>query len=294
MKLNNWMKDIDSAKDLFAINIPGTHDCVTKYVQLSHISKTQDLTISEQLEIGVRALDIRVASKGERLKMVHGIAKAFNTPNKFGRQMDLEDVLSQCYSFLKQNPTETIIFLFKNDSNKENEKCFNNLFNTYLKGNENKWFLENRVPTLGEVRGKIYLIRRCKMENRPEYTSKNTGLDFSRWVEQDTAVPEPLTLETKGDHNAVFIIQDRFKYKPEERWSECLKPFLDKATPFDGTYIINYTSTAGGFKGPKRNSQYLNPHIMKYPFNSKNYYGTVYFDFPTPELMMKIIHLNFE
>lgn len=294
MKLNNWMKDIDPTKDLFALNIPGTHDCVTKYVQLSHISKTQDLTISEQLEIGVRALDIRVASKGERLKMVHGIAKAFNTPNKLGRQMDLEDVLLQCYSFLKQNPTETIIFQFKNDSNEENEKCFDNLFNTYLKGNENKWFLENRVPALGEVRGKIYLIRRCKMENRPEYTSKNTGLDFSRWVEQDTAVPEPLTLETKGEFGVEFIIQDRFKYKPEERWSECLKPFLDKATPFDGTYIINYTSTAGGFKGPKRNSQYLNPLVMKYPFNSKNYYGTVYFDFPTPELMMKIINLNFE
>lgn len=293
MKLNNWMKNIDPKKDLFTINIPGTHDCVTKYVQLSHISKTQELTISEQLEIGVRALDIRVASKGDRLKMVHGIAKAFNTPNKFSPQMDLGDVLSQCYSFLKKNPTETIIFQFKNDSNKENEKCFNNLFNTYIKGNESKWFLENRVPELGEVRGRIYLIRRCKMENKPEYTDKNTGLDFSRWVEQDTAVPEPLILETSGENRVKFIIQDRFKYKPEPRWSDCLKPFLDKAKPFDGTYVINYTSTAGGLKGPKRNSQYLNPLVMQYPFNAKYYYGTVYFDFPSPQLMMKIINLNF-
>ena len=295
MEINfkKWMEKLNSDTPLLQYNIPGTHDCVTQYVQFTHISKCQNSNIYEQLCIGIRALDIRVQSEGDRLKMVHGIAKAYNTPNKFGKQMDMADVLAHCYRFLDENPSETIVFQFKNDSGTENEKCFDNLFYTYIKGNEEKWFLENRVPTLGEARGKIYLIRRCKMQTKEEFTDLNTGLDFSKWVEQDIAVPEPLTLETGSADNAVFTVQDRFKYKPVPRWSECIKPFLDKSTPFDGTYIIDYLSTAGGFKGPYNNSKYINPHFMEYPLNNGFYYGTIYCDFPTTELTAKIISTNF-
>lgn len=292
MKLKNWMADINSNRDLLSLMIPGTHDCVTKYVQFEHISKTQDLTIYEQLNMGIRALDIRVESSGNRLKMVHGTAKAFTTPNKLGKQMDMEYVLGACYDFLRENPTETIVFQFKNDNGKENEKCFDNLFFTYISKNPEIWFSENRVPKLDEVRGRIYLIRRCKMADRQEFTAKNTGLDFSGWVEQDTVSPNPLTLNTGGEAPAKFIVQDRFKYKPQPRWEECIKPFLDKAKPFDGTYIIDYLSTAGGLKGPRKNAEYINPQFMKYPLDPAKYYGTIYCDFPTKELIMKIINSN--
>lgn len=293
MKLKNWMADIDGRRDLLSLAIPGTHDCVTKYVQLSHICKTQELTISEQLSIGVRALDIRVESGGDNLKMVHGIAKVFCSPNRLSKQMDLSYVLGQCYDFLRENPSEAIIFQFKNDSGKENEKCFDNLFFNYIAKNPEMWFCENRAPLLSEVRGKIYLIRRCKMADRIEFTEENTGLDFSGWVEQDTISPEPLTLNTGGKHPAKFVIMDRFKYKPAPRWKECLKPFLDRAEPFNGVYIINYLSTAGGLKGPKYNAGYINPRFIKYPLDHAKYYGTVYSDFPSRELTMKIINTNF-
>lgn len=293
MKLNNWMADIDGKCDLLSLAIPGTHDSVTKYVQLEHICKTQDLTIREQLDIGIRALDIRVESSGEQLKMVHGIAKVFCTPNKLGKQMNLSYVLDQCYEFLHENPSETILFQFKNDSGRENKKCFDNLFFNYISKETGKWFCENRVPLLEEVRGKIYLIRRCKMAERDEFNEKNTGLDFSGWVEQDTISPEPLTLNTGGSSPAEFIILDRFKYKPAPRWEECLKPFLDKADRFNGRYIINYLSTAGGLKGPKYNAEYINPRFITYPLDHAKYYGTIYSDFPTKELTMKIINVNF-
>lgn len=293
MNTAGWMKNIDGQTDLLRLNLPGTHDCVTRYVQFSHISKTQDLSIADQLLLGIRALDIRVESKGERLKMVHGIAKAYKSKNRLSGQMDLSDVLLQCYDFLEKNPSEAIVFQFKNDSGKENEVCFDNLFSTYIKGNESKWFLENRVPALEEARGKIFLIRRCKMRKRAEYTDENTGLDFSKWVEQDKAVPEPLTLKTDSKDGAEFIIQDRYKYKSIPRWSECIKPFLDKAEEFRGIYIIDYISTAGGFKGPRKNAQYINPEFLAYPLKKYCYYGTIYCDFPSRELTEKIIALNF-
>lgn len=289
-----WMSEIDDGANLFALNIPGTHDCVTKYVQFSYISRCQDKNIYEQLNMGVRALDIRVGAKNDRLVMLHGIAKAFDTPNKLGRQMDMDSVLSQCYKFLDENPGECIIFQFKNDSGKQMEQCFNNLFYTYIGKNPKYWYCENKIPALSEARGKIVLIRRCNMDaSNSEFTSHNTGIDFSRWVEQDTALPEALTLDTRSADGAKFIVQDRFKYKPEPRWNDCIKPFLDKRTAFDGTYVICYLSTAGGIKGPYNNAVYINQKFLDYSLDKSNYYGTIYLDFPTDELIEKIVSLNF-
>lgn len=292
MNLKKWMADIPDDFWLFRLNIPATHDCVTQFVQFSHISKCQNMNIYEQLGIGVRGLDIRVSGKGSRLKMVHGAAKAFNTKSHFSAQMDMADVLAQCYKFLEENKSETIIFQFKNDSGKEQEKCFDNLYNTYIKGNESKWFLENREPLMSEARGKIVLIRRCKMADRTEYTDKNTGVDFSKWVEQDSLNPKPLTLKTSGKNEMTFIIQDRFKYKPEPRWNKVIKPFLDRMKPFDNKYIINYISTAGGLKGPYNNSKYINPAFMAYPLKDGFYYGIIYMDFPDTDITEKIIKTN--
>lgn len=291
MNLKNWLKDIDGSAELLRLNLVGTHDCVTQYVQFSHISKCQNMNIYEQLCLGIRGLDIRVQAKGNRLGMVHGAAKAYNTPNRFAGQMDMADVLCHCYRFLEENPSETIIFQFKNDSGKEQEQCFDNLMSTYIAENKDKWFLENRSPLLNEVRGKILLIRRCNKDESKKYPL-GTGIDFSKWVEQDTAVPEPLTLKTGGANEMTFVVQDRFKYKPVPRWSCCIKPFLDTMGEFKGIYIINYLSTAGGLKGPYNNAKYINPQFMAYPLDDKKYYGMIYTDFPTPQLVKKIIETN--
>lgn len=293
INLCKWMEKLNGSRPVFEYNLAGTHDSVTQYVQFSYITRCQNMNIYDQLCIGIRMLDIRVKNDGERLKMVHAFARVFNTPNHFGRQMDLADVLNHCYRFLAENPSETIVFQFKNDSGKEYEKSFDNLFYTYIKGNENKWFLENRIPALDEARGKIILIRRCKMENRKEFTPLNTGIDFSHWTEQPEVVPNPLPLETEGENSVKFIILDRYMYKPVPRWSDCVKPFLDQAKPFSGEYVLNYLSTAGGLKGPRRNAKYINAQFLNYPLNKENYYGIICCDFPTEELTRKIIETNF-
>lgn len=292
--LKSWMAEIDGKRDLFSLDIPGTHDCVTQFVQLPNKYQCQDKNIYEQLCMGVRALDIRVASKRNRLVMVHAITKAFNEQSVLFGQMDLSDVLEKCYRFLDENKSECIIFQFKNDLANEMEHCFDLLFSTYIEANKNYWYCENRIPTLDEARGKIVLIRRCKMdENNPNYTDDNTGIDFSNWVEQRQAVPEALELETHSKDNAVFIIQDRFKYKPIPRWRECIEPFLNSRKAFDGKYVICYFSTAGGPKGPKANAKFINRKFMAYPIDNDVYYGTIYLDFPFKKLTTKIILNNF-
>lgn len=295
LNLNEWMKEIDDETNLFTLSIPGTHDSVTKYVQFSYITRCQDRSIFDQLNLGIRALDIRVKSDGETLAMVHSIAKAYAAPYHNAPQLHLDYVLEHCYEFLEKHPSEAIIFQFKNDNNKENEKCFDNLFYNYIKGNEDKWYLKAKAPTLKEARGKLVLIRRCHMnEENEEFTQENTGIDFSSWVEQDELVPDALPLKTNSTDNAVFLIQDRYKYKPEERWNEVIEPFLNNREEFKGEYVICYFSTAGGKKGPKANSDIINTKFMDYTIDKNKYYGTIYLDFPTEEITRKIINHNFE
>ena len=132
------------------------------------------------------------------------------------------------------------------------------------------------------------------MNKKAEYTDKNTGIDFSEWVEQTEAVPNPLVLKTGGEREMTFIIQDRYKYKPAPRWKECIKPFLDTMEPFNGTYIVNYFSTAGGLKGPYSNAKYINSRFMDYPLDRTKYYGIFYVDYPTAQLVEKMISTNFQ
>lgn len=287
INLCKWMERLNGSKPVLQYNIPGTHDSVTQYVQFSYITRCQGMNIYEQLCTGARLLDIRAESKNKRLKTVHAFAKAFNTPNHFGKQMDMEDVLNHCYRFLSENPGEAILFLFKNDSRGSDEQCLENLYNTYVKENKSRWFLENRIPALDEARGKLVLLNRCKTE-----AGKGLGIDCSDWRDQGKNVPEPLPLETGGEHSETFMIQDRYMYKPEEKWSFCVKPFLDEASAFGGTYKINYLSTAGGIKGPYRNSKYINAQFLNYPLDQHKYYGIICLDFPTAELSVKIIETN--
>ena len=280
MNLQCWMKEISGDVPLLSLNIPGAHNSAARLVQLPRRSQCQSLSIEEQLCIGVRSLDIRVKPKNGRLVLVHAFAKVFSEDKS---PMDLEEVLSQCLAFLSKNPSEAVILQFKNDNNRHQEQCFDCFLNTYLKDNETHWYLGNTAPSLQQARGKIVLVRRCQ-------TDKEIGIDFSSWEEQDEKIPEPLTLNTGKDS---FVIQDRYSYKPEDKWKEVVLPFLDSCSGFGGKYICNFTSTAGGIKGPRHNAEYINRRLFNYPLDKEKYYGTIYLDFADERLTSKIVALNF-
>ena len=72
--MKNWMKKLSDNINITEINIPGTHDSCTCKVRYAFIAKCQSKTIKEQLNSGIRFLDIRVEKEGSRLKLVHDIA----------------------------------------------------------------------------------------------------------------------------------------------------------------------------------------------------------------------------
>ena len=66
-----------------------------------------------------------------------------------------------------------------------NRFFFPAFYDRYIKDNENEWYLKNEIPTLGDCRGKMVLMRRCKVF--PWWKKgESCGLDFSRWPDQSS------------------------------------------------------------------------------------------------------------
>ncbi|MBR4240627.1 MAG: hypothetical protein IKR97_00230, partial [Eubacterium sp.] len=84
---SDWMSVIRDETKLTEITMPGTHDsCARKFHNedafgvLSGISKCQNLTIREQLDAGVRFLDVccEVDAGNHSVKTVHGSTDCWN------------------------------------------------------------------------------------------------------------------------------------------------------------------------------------------------------------------------
>ena len=68
--MKTWMTHIPDAYLISEINLPGTHDSCTCRVQFPFFSKCQQTTIAQQLNSGIRFLDIRVEKDGKNLKII--------------------------------------------------------------------------------------------------------------------------------------------------------------------------------------------------------------------------------
>lgn len=280
MRLNNWMKNIGDEKLLSEINIPGTHDSGTKYCSFSLFSRCQNKSISEQLEIGIRVFDIRV----DKMTLCHSFCKC--RKSFIGKTLTLNDVLDDMFSFLNKNPSETILMFFKMDNGKDSSLCFDLLYDNFIKTNPEKWYLENKIPTLGEVRGKIVLLKRA------ESKYEKSGIDFNTMPYQgDTKTADWQNFSPNGVDDV--IIQDRYMLTRKRKWKEAVKPLLKEGESLKESMIFNFLSSAGFPLVPLFNASYVNRQFRKYSLTKGNYYGVIMIDFANEKITEKIIETNF-
>lgn len=77
----NWMGKLADNRLVTDLSLPGTHDAATAegWTGIAELigdlaARAQDLTITEQWNVGVRAFDIRPQKDGDVLRCMHGIA----------------------------------------------------------------------------------------------------------------------------------------------------------------------------------------------------------------------------
>lgn len=287
--------DIPDNVYLSEINIPGTHDSCTAYCSMENMCRCQSMTVREQLSAGIRLFDIRLGAKSDDFFLVHSLATCYSDKEK-QRVLYFEEVLKYFREFLKENPEETLIVSIKQDRGIMNRWFFPRFYGKYIKGNEDEWCLENENLTLSECRGKMVLMRRCKVW-RSFLRENPAGLDFSHWKDQDgkkKVHPLPVIL---NDHT-VATVQDRYGLPAVKKWKECICPFLENAHANIGknSFAVHFLSTANRGKGETilEPAQKVNAEFIKYELKKDVPSGWMLFDFPSEELIDKVIKSNFE
>ena len=284
----NILSKISDAVYLSELNIAGTHDSATAYVAMENMARCQDKTIEEQLLMGIRLLDIRLTKKGDEFYLVHALADCYSDKEKTKR-MTFGEVLGCCKAFLENNPNETIIISIKQDRGIINRWFFPPFYDKYIRGDEKSWYLKNEVPTLGECRGKLVLMRRCRVWKN-FYKTADGGLNFSFWPDQARKRLTAKKVVLNKDTTAV--VQDRYGLDPKAKW-QCTGHYLDIAETSKEKCALHYISTSAKTDGNLvGTAEYINKEFMEYPLKKKT--GWIFCDFPTVELVEKIMTSNTE
>ena len=182
-----WMKYVDNNKFLDELSIPGTHDSGTCSVDndtepQSSQAKCQQDYIPTQLLEGVRYFDIRLG-KGENPGIDHGACYLLK---KDGNFMHLSDVIGYFNTFLSENPTEALIMLVSRGNGEATDESLTTALGKVFDENPDLFYTSSRIPTLGEVRGKIVLLRRFGLAGNSA-SSHTWGLDLTQWDDKIAA-----------------------------------------------------------------------------------------------------------
>ena len=295
-----WMKYVDDNKFLDELSIPGTHDSGTCSVdndtepQSSQVKCQQDYIPTQLLE-GIRYFDIRLG-KGDDPGIDHGI---FYLLKKDGNYLHLSDVIGYFKTFLNENPTEALIMFVSRGNDEATDESVTTAFAKVLDDNPKLFYTSSRVPTLGEVRGKIVLLRRFGLDG-DSVSGHTWGLDLTEWdnkiaVHTDSSsmclVQDARGFEAAGEtgdkepYCTKVYAQDKYKLTGTDKLSwvdNALKETTGrtrnevdveddngaKEKVLERCWSINYTSCTGLSHGgnPFTSARVVNEHLYKSPY----------------------------
>lgn len=203
--------------------IPGTHDSGTAFLEnnwtenVVNAVRCQSLTIEEQLDWGIRYLDIRVKYAANTFCIVHDgpVARMDyfcvrkDQPEQF---LTLTDVLETCRTFLAEHPMECVIMSIK--LAKSAQQHGNELTGFLAEyDRQNQVFLDagayrqtgvQGYPDMGSARGKLILLRRFETEQQ------NPWYDFTGWGSVKPEDDGSFHIPANDDLASCALIQDMY------------------------------------------------------------------------------------
>lgn len=184
----DWMSMLEDDLPVSSLTIPGTHDSAAHGPFLPFVV-THFMSIAEQLEVGIRFLDLRCALRSDIVQMVHGRAFLSQT---------FAEVLQSMYMFLDKHSTEGMIVTINQDQlPKASTLDFADAIAAHIDARPDKWRTEASTPSLAELRGKIQLM--CR------YTGADRGINLSDWTDNS---PDAFTIT--GPDGLNVVIQDHY------------------------------------------------------------------------------------
>ena len=281
---SGWMDKIDDDTPLSLISIPGSHNAAAQYITPSYFLRCQSSSIEEQLKMGYRYFDINVKLKNNRLVMAHDIGTCRKGSFYFSGTLYFEEVIASFKTFLQENPSETIICALRTENDGEEESKAIALINEIIKQEIEGWYLENNIPLLSEVRGKIVLATRYQ---------DDLGLNIA-WKDQGSE--EILSVGYEENWINLYekvAVQDRYHYDIANKWRIVQQQLLNCPADYD-TLSINFLSASyGRLPHPVKYAEEINELFDTTKLQQNTCYGIVVFDFGDNNLASKVIDTNF-
>ncbi|KAF2862824.1 PLC-like phosphodiesterase [Piedraia hortae CBS 480.64] len=272
MNLRCWMKEFRDDTLVSTLSIPGTHNSPTCFKALPSV-RCQAVSPRAQLDNGVRFFDIRVQPdkpqdpSNHDLLLVHGVFPISLTgPKKFRALVN--DILE----FLRANPSETLIMSLKREGTGDatDEQLSAILKEHYA--NTPEWWTQPRMPTLGEARGKIILLRRFVVAEplKHEWDGQGWGLKAINWayntpncVCDDVCVQDFCeVLETENIDKKI-----QFCCEQLERSGACFCTAPVGSPDNPNKFYLNFLSASNFWKvgcWPEKIAEKLNPAVVAF------------------------------
>ncbi len=287
---SEWMKGLPDTLPVCKISIPGTHDSGT--TKGGPMLKTQSSDISAQLQQGIRAFDIRLQKKDNKLGVYHSYA--------FQDIYWEDNVLPDFLHFLQEHPTETLIVSLKKEGGELQD--YASLLSTSLSdASSQSYFVMDFSPelTLKDCRGKILFLHRDRA--MAEYP----GAACLGWKDNATCV---LTLRNNKGLDGFVLLQDEYQYESgskkeaEKKIKVCMRNFdnISSEPASSRRWGISFVSATGLPLGtPLVFASQINKPVTDYikKVGKKNY-GIVFIDFVNDkegsDLVQCLISSNFD
>ncbi|XP_075181495.1 1-phosphatidylinositol phosphodiesterase-like [Anomaloglossus baeobatrachus] len=258
----DWMPYLPDHVPLSALAIPGTHDTMAFFG--GPLAECQSWNLINQYNSGVRFLDIRCRHYQDRLPIFHDL---------FYQRTDFIQVLTDTVNFLTEHPRETILMRLKEEYEPyQNTRSFYQSVDEVLKQiGERCFFRSDRLPTLGEARGKVVILQ--------NFPSRGEGPDFGP--------PYPGPMSISDDYQ---VSDDSVK------WAEVARHLTvtQNGDP-EKAYLTYCSATHWLLYTPESLARKINPRVLDY-LNLKSSFasrrrsvGVVIMDFPGAELVRRIV-----
>lgn len=262
---NDWLTRIDDETPVAALSIPGTHNSATGNGLVCGLSigVTQQLTIDEQWELGVRAFDLRPDIKGGNINIYHGAMRARVT---FAQA--IETILEK----LDAAPGEFAVVILRQErfaSDFCKREMWSDAVGRYIASLGDRAAVFGPALTVGEMRGKILFL------TRSQYSGCEKGAYIRGWSHAEGGTDDAHIVSYGSGGEARLSVQDFYSPltagKQRAKLMSILAHIEHKAA--DGllwsiNYLSGYSSLLLGIdgvpskKGYMRNAAYVHSGFL--------------------------------
>lgn len=272
IEFNPWMKNLNDNTKLIDLSIPGTHDSGATHSIFDVAGKCQDITIKEQLNIGVRFFDLRLQLVNNEFNIVHG---------PVDQNLKFNQVLKNMVDFISKHSSEFLIISLKKEADNVNsDQSFEEVLLNELNKYQETISLSTNLPEeVKDARGKIHIISRYNI---------NAGFPaYSGWKDDTTFTLNDL------------YVQDNYCINTVEEKKEDIRSTVEISNSIDNDkLVLNFLSCyldnafPPSYAGTAAKS--INPWFNDFISKNQNYkLGIVICDFISEDLAENIYRRNY-